>query len=373
MRTVVRLVVLALFFLFTGAAAQAEQSHMSFIGFSRDGRRVAGCGFRTAAVFDTSTGQLVCRVSPKAMPTGVALSPDGKMLAVGTLSSQVVLYSLPKGTELRTITGEKRFGGGFTVTFSADGRWLITTGFSIGRPEPDSSVRVWDVETGALITSVAGPRGDVSPKGHWLTAHNPVEERVVVQPVPTGTRRVYTTAHLPYGPFRADDGRVAVIDDTDNTLFFTDLPGGTKTVVLPFGQKTDACVMSPDFAHVAINREIPDSGDSEVTVIRLRDRARTARVVGKTLRATMISARGTLAVEDAAGGQVRLVNAANGSAVAVCKGSSFKEVHEHMEHGFSPDGRDLAIFDLEPSGPSPFLRLFDATTGKVRWTKPIDG
>lgn len=354
--------------------ACAEQSHPPAIGWSRDGRQVAACGTRNASVFDATCGRIVRRVTLQAMPTGVALSPDGKLLAVGTLGSQVVLFDIGSGEQVRTMTGDKRFGGGFDLTFTADGRWLVTTGVSIGRPAPDPFVRVWDVASGAQVTSLPGPRGDVSPKGRWLVARNPVEERVVVQQVPGGNKRAYNAARLPYGPFREDDKRMALIDDTARQASYIDLPEGSAMTVLPIEDRTVADFgMSPDLLYLVTNRHDDDSDTDVITVVRLKDRWKTAELRGRSIRATTFSTRAVLAVEEPAEGRVRLISAQTGATTGLCRGGQYAGVHEYLQYGFSPDGRALGIVDTEMGGEGPSLRLFDGQTGKTLWTKSIDG
>lgn len=354
-------------------ASHAEQSHPAAIGWSRDGKLVAACGNRNATVFDSTNGKMICRVSLQAMPTGVAISPDGKMLAVGTLGSQIALFDVPSGAQLRTMSGDKRFGGGFDLTFAGD-HWLVTTGVSTGRPAPDPFVRVWDVPTGALVSTLPGPRGDVSPKGRWMVARNPVEERVLVQQIPSGLRKAYNAARLPWSPFREDDKRIALVDDTERQLSYIDLPESTPLKVLPIDDRSIADFgMSSDLLYLVTNRHEEDTDIDVITITRLKDRWKTAELRGKHIRAVIFSTRGTLAVEELAEGRVRLVVAQTGATAGICKGGQYNGVHEFLQYGFSPDGHALGIVDTSMGTSGPSLRLFDGSNGKILWTKPIDG
>jgi WD40 repeat protein len=76
---------------------------------------------------------------------GVALSPDGRILAVGGFGSTVRLVDIHTGKLVREL--DQGGAGAFTLEFSPDGRVLAVSGF-----EPVASL--WDVATGTQI----GPR-----------------------------------------------------------------------------------------------------------------------------------------------------------------------------------------------------------------------
>ena len=112
----------------------------SDVAFSADGTMVAfplpGAG--TAEVWDVAKRSLVATVEADLnWFLSVALSPDGRLLAVGDDHGAVRLWDVRTGGLVREF--DQRGAGAFTLEF-ADGRVLAVSGF-----EPVASL--WDVAT----------------------------------------------------------------------------------------------------------------------------------------------------------------------------------------------------------------------------------
>ncbi|KAI2883888.1 hypothetical protein CBS76997_4326 [Aspergillus niger] len=82
---------------------------------------------------------------------GLALSPDGKLLA----TSKVEIWDTTTGTLLNTL---KPMGIGCSVSFSRDGKEVISL-------SKEGNVRVWDVSSGRLIKQIKSPM-----QGQWALA-----------------------------------------------------------------------------------------------------------------------------------------------------------------------------------------------------------
>ncbi|MGH2630717.1 MAG: protein kinase domain-containing protein [Actinomycetota bacterium] len=141
----------------------------SDVAFSADGAMIASVPSRGGAkVWDVATGTLIATFSgtrdPDFPDTSVALSPDGRFLAVGGFGRIVRLWDVHTRELVHEL--DQRGNGAFTLEFSPDGRTLAISGF-----EPVASL--WDVATGTQIGPrlTAGDRRtmiDLSPDGDQL-------------------------------------------------------------------------------------------------------------------------------------------------------------------------------------------------------------
>ena len=121
----------------TRSVAAAPDGKTSYVG-AADG---------AVRAFDTTTGKLVHTFAPAAPPSpvgGLAVSPDGKLLAAADDLGRLRFWTIADQTELTTVSGHT--GAIHDVQFSADGTRLATAG-------ADNSVRVW--QSPAASTEVA--------------------------------------------------------------------------------------------------------------------------------------------------------------------------------------------------------------------------
>ena len=84
---------------------------------------------------------------------GVALSPDGKTLAVGGYFGRVFLIDLPSGRMVHFLVGHANTVN--RLDFSPDGRILATAG-------ADKTARLWDVATGQTFRTLTGNTANVT-------------------------------------------------------------------------------------------------------------------------------------------------------------------------------------------------------------------
>jgi WD40 repeat protein len=83
----------------------------------------------------------------------IDFSPDGKRLAAGGENNLVKVWDVQTGKVLQTLPGHR--GDVYTVAFSHDGRWIASG-------SEDSTVKVWDAGSGALVRSFRGHTGIVT-------------------------------------------------------------------------------------------------------------------------------------------------------------------------------------------------------------------
>lgn len=151
---------------------QARRGHLRCLAafFSANGKVLGTLGISgEVQLWDTATGEQTLQSKHKVPSTSnqAALSPDGKVLAAGGKNNRVHLIDTTTDKEMRQIDGLFR-----CFTFSPDGRSLAGV---LDLNATESSVCLWDVETGKLRHQVAVerlglPRLAFSPDGKYLAA-----------------------------------------------------------------------------------------------------------------------------------------------------------------------------------------------------------
>lgn len=153
------------------------QGHMQEIyslDFSRDGRfLVSGSGDKSARVWDIEKGVCVFDLRIEdfihnehgpidAGITSVALSPDGKLVAAGSLDTMVRVWNVQTGQQVERLKGHK--DSVYSVAFSPDGKCLVSGSL-------DRTLRVWDLSNTkrALDQAPAGSKESVE-KGLGICA-----------------------------------------------------------------------------------------------------------------------------------------------------------------------------------------------------------
>jgi WD40 repeat protein/DNA-binding SARP family transcriptional activator len=168
----------------TGHSGQVDA-----VAYSPNGRLVATGGTDgTARVWNARSGQslLVLR-GDTATVDAVEFTPDSRRLVTTSEDGSVRVWDVTPGGSRDWLTIFAHPGGVLALTFSNDGRRLLTTGAC------DDREKVWNAETGALISSAPSQRYPECPQqltGERFPAG--VEEtspdgRVTAQATPNGT------------------------------------------------------------------------------------------------------------------------------------------------------------------------------------------
>lgn len=190
----------------TGKAARtiALPAGTSLVTTSADGQWLAAVRPGTVALLETKTGQEARKVEVgEGGVAGVALSPDGKVLATrDPMSPDIRLWDTATGKELRVIAPptEQGRGNGVVVVrssgvvtpglaFSPDGRLLAGAG---GKRQ----LCLWDVASGEQVWEAAAPqdasveRFAFSPDGRSVATRN-ADGTVILYETATGERRAH--------------------------------------------------------------------------------------------------------------------------------------------------------------------------------------
>lgn len=152
--------------------------------FSPDGHIFAtSAGSSPIYVFDTATGTLLERLdSQNDWTIALAFSHDGKYLAAGTANGlDTVIWSWADGKRHSTLRGHR--APVMDVAFSPDDTRIATAG------SWDTTVRIWDPETGAELVKLAGPEEILascawSPDGRQVFAGYTSGEALVWEAAP---------------------------------------------------------------------------------------------------------------------------------------------------------------------------------------------
>jgi RNA polymerase sigma factor (sigma-70 family) len=254
----------------------------------------------------------------------VAFSPDGKLLASGSVDGAVKLWDVQSMRELR------RFSSGndiiAAVAFSPDGRHLFTAG---GQRGHESMVRRWEVATGT---------------GQDLVSHPDIAECAAVSPdgrlLAWGTR----------------DGAPQLTNLNDDKTTTATLVG-TKLPVLGVAFSPDAKVLVSVGGSEFIK---PDNPPGEATLWDVASFKIRAKIKGRdTFTSVAFSPDGRTFATGSYDKTAALWDAASGKELRRLAG------HEDVVRcvAFSPDGRTLATGGFDED-----VKLWDVATGKTTAT-----
>ena len=100
-------------------------------------------------VIDARSGRETGRMKASSAPFSIAVSPDGRHLAVGTYLGAVDVFDVASGRQIDSVKGPTALTNG--VDFSADGALLAIA-------SRDGTTRIWDVTTRRSLAVVASRR-----------------------------------------------------------------------------------------------------------------------------------------------------------------------------------------------------------------------
>ncbi len=292
---------------------QGHSAKITGIMFTPDGRTLISVSEdKTIRLWDTETGDIrgILRHQIGEGRDGVilagALSPDGKTLAVGGISSKVgeegtpvYLFNPASGNVIGVLTGHPDTVN--SLDFSQDGKWLASGS--------GTEVRIWNVEdapgapdapgtspalmltSSSIVFDLAfSPDAKMLVSGHvdgalriWEIPGNlqKVEDFGVLTPQKIIKKHTNVVSSVAYSP----DGKYIASVDFDGNKFLWDIKRGKVKKKFPLMETSGVAAFSPDSQKVMLN----DGYDAEVFSVPGAKKLRTFTNHGSPLQNSAFS------------------------------------------------------------------------------------
>lgn len=127
-----------------GPTPAGHEGRIAAMAFGPDGTLYTGSDDHTIRSWDPATGAPRLELEQDRWVRGVAVSPDGSLVAGSALGNDLRVWDVKTGKPRFKLLGNGRLGGKRLVRFTPDGARLVSWG-------DDEVVRVWDVRTGKLL------------------------------------------------------------------------------------------------------------------------------------------------------------------------------------------------------------------------------
>lgn len=157
-------------------SGQVSTMGIRSISFNHDGTVLAAAYQEEITLWDVNTGYSIQTIGENFFPFSVAFSPDGTVLAGGSVLGVINLWNVKNGKILEVLKGHS--GMVWSVAFSPDGKILASGGGS------DKTARLWKVKNGKLLKTLKGHYDDGPIKfgdfGVICVSFSPGEDRILV-------------------------------------------------------------------------------------------------------------------------------------------------------------------------------------------------
>ena len=321
-------------------------------------------------LFEALAQKIGLAITKEASPSGVAANSSSKEESKSVLGHADNVFAQTIAKNIGFIPAAEPMilntnGAITSVAYSPDGT-RIASGSGLG----DSSIQLWDTQTGASIgnplqtqsyvTSVAySPDGNHIASGSWdrtVRIWDVATEKQIGKPLNGHTNRVMSVASSPDGPSIASGS-------SDNTVQIGDtLTGALLHTLLGHKGAVHSVVYSPDGTRIA-------SGSDDCT-IRIWN-AHTGKPVGRPLQG---HTKSVFAVAYSPDGR-QIASSSSDRTIRIWDAKTGKEKGARLEGhtgpikslAYSPDGRQIVSGSHDHT-----VRIWDSATGK-QVGKPLQG
>jgi len=286
----------------------------------------------------------------------VAFSPDGRHIITGGEDSTIKVWDAQTGAETMTLRGHEDWIE--SMAFSPDGQRIVSG-------SGDGTIRLWNAQSGAELMTLQGHRDWIrsvafSPDGKQIASASN-DRTIKLWDAQTGTEMMTFRGHrnavsaVAFSP----DGKRIVSGAEDETIKVWDIAAGIELLTISDSHKgpVRSVALSPDGRRI-----VSGSRDGTIKVWNAETGNSVANIAGHegTVSSVSFSPNGNLIASCGYDHMVKIWDAETGEGVRTFRG------HDWMVEAiaFSSDGKHL----VSAGGEDDTVKLWDITMGRESTT-----